>query len=378
MSHGTERSDQLTGITILRSTPVSSPSLKPEGDGAATSGRLRDMFGKAPTSAAGKSLKHALDKEQSDICFGVYLPEDYPLMPLSVVIESLRLANWIEEAEHFTYILISETGNPVQSSCSFPAPVSYSISNHPKVDILLVCAGESSVKLRSKPVCSWLRQIYRNGAPVGGISSGAFLLAQAGLLDGRTCAVHWETVDAMRDAFHRVTVLGDIFCLDERIITCAGGISTLDFMLHLVAQFRDWHFARKLADHLIYPSVRGAHEPARISLRARTGVSNATLLRAIKLMESNLETPVKVNDISKELGTSARHLERLFARVLRTSPSQYYMRLRLREARGLLAQTDIPVLEVALRCGFSSASHFTRRYREVYQVPPREQRSSQG
>ena len=325
-----------------------------------------------PTSTPGRVSQ----TEAGEVHIGIFLPEGYPLAPLSMIIETLRLANLIEHDDRFSYQLISEEGNPVRSSCAFPAPVTAGIGNVGKVDVLLVCAGMNSVRDRSRALGGWLRQAHAAGLTVGGISSGAFLLAQAGLLDGRTCAIHWETEEALRETFHRVTVSGDIFCIDGRIITCAGGISTLDLMLHLVAQFRDRLFARRLADLLIYPAVRAGHEPARINLRARTGISNPTVLRAIEIMEANVETPLKISEICEALDTSPRHLERLFARTVRMSPSQYFMRLRLREAKGLLALTDISVVEVALRCGFSNAAHFSRRFRETYDAPPRDQRNA--
>lgn len=326
-------------------------------------------------SASFQGLPEAQD-EARDLRIGVFLPEGYPLTPLSLIIESLRIANLISDSAQFSYVLISETGETVRSSCEFPAPISAGINDSEKVDVLLVCAGMNSVHIRSKALNGWLRKAYRSGLTVGGISSGAFLLANAGLLDERTCAIHWETEEALRETYHRVKVSGDIFCIDGRIITCAGGISTLDLMLHLVADFRDRLFARQLAECLIYPSVRGGHEPARINLRARTGLTHPKVLRAIEMMEENVEAPLKVSEICDVLGTSPRHLERLFSRLVRMSPSEYYMRLRLREAKRLLTLTEIPVVEVALRCGFSNATHFSRRFRDMYEAAPREQRKT--
>lgn len=326
-------------------------------------GQMRDAAMGRSGSAPGPQVR-----------IGIFLPERFPLTPLSLVIETLRMANLIEDANRFSYVLISPDGAPVTSSCDFPAPVRYDVKGCPNLDVVLVCAGHDSVRFDNRAVLSWLRRLYHAGVHVGGISSGAFLLARAGLLDGRSCAVHWECVEALREAFHRVTVSGEIFLIDGRIITCAGGVSTLDLMLHLVERFRDRRFAREVADALIYPSVRGGHEPARINLRARTGVTNLLLLRAVEMMERNVESPIKVSEISEQLHTSTRHLERLFVRSFRMSPSHYYMRLRLREARSLLARTDIPVLEVALRCGFRNSSHFTRRYREMYHILPSHQR----
>jgi len=302
-----------------------------------------------PSQSPGTSPSRQQPADPGDVRVGVYLPEGYPLTPLSMIIETLRIANLIEGGERFDYVLISDDGAPVRSSCAFPAPISVGIAEPGRMDVLLVCAGINSVRGTGGSLNGWLRQLYRSGLTVGGVSSGAFLLARAGLLDGRTCAIHWEAEEALRENFHRVTVSGDIFCLDGRIITCAGGISTLDLMLHLVARFRDRLFARRVADLLIYPAVRGGHEPARINLRARTGVTNPVVLRAIEIMEANVETPLKISEVCDLLHTSPRHLERLFARSVRMSPSEYYMRLRLREAKGLLALTEIPVVEVAQR-----------------------------
>lgn len=307
--------------------------------------------------------------------FGILLTEAFPLLPLSMVIDTLRIANLIEEADNFSYVLISADGKPRISSCSFPAPIDVGVKFCPVLDVVLICTGQSGARAANPDVLHWLRRLNRSGVTIGGISSGAFVLSEAGLLDGRRCAVHWESFQCLSERFHKVDVTGNIFCIEDNIITCAGGVSTLDLMLHLIGKFRNEQFARRAADALVYPSIRGSQAPARVNLQARTGVTNKLLLRSIELMEANLEEPVRVSEISDLLATSTRHLERLFARYFQMSPSQYYMRLRLREAKNLLTQTDISVVEVALRAGFKNASHFTRRYREIYQTLPSEQRN---
>ncbi len=311
------------------------------------------------------------------IWIGLFVVDSFPMAPLSMVIEALRLANWIEGETAFSYVLVSADGLNRTSSCDFPAPVSHSVEDCPPLDVVLVCAGSNASQFDEPSALRWLRAQHRNGVRVGGISSGAYILARAGLLEGRSCATHWVTAPAMRERFRNVIVSGDIFCIDGRLITCAGGISTLDLMLHLIEQFRGRAFARRVADDLIYPSIRGGHEPARMGLELRTGVSNSVLLRAVELMETNLEEPVKVSEITARLRTSVRHLERLFLRAFGQTPSQYYMNLRLDKARGLLSQTDIPLIEVALRCGFRNTSHFARRYREMYKLAPSQQRRAQ-
>lgn len=316
-------------------------------------------------SSSGQSNSH-----RGPVRLGVYLTQQYPLAPLSLVLDSLRVVNEIAGERLFNHVLLSASDDPVISSCEFPAPSTIKIDQSPHLDVLLVCSGDASFSYSEGRVLQWLRRVFHNGAIVGGISSGSMLLARAGLLDGRRCAVHWASVNAMRENFHRVAVTGNIFCVDGRMITCAGGVSTLDMMLHLIERLSSRQLAYDLADALIYPSKRGGNEPARGSLVARTGVVNRQLIHAIELMEANIETPNSISEISKRVGASARHLERLFSRFFDVSPSQYYMRIRLDTAHSLLAKTDLPIVEVALRCGFINASHFTRRYSLEYEQLP--------
>ena len=304
----------------------------------------------------------------------LFVEEEFPLAPLSMVVEALRLANWVEGRRVFCHVIVSADGEPRTSSSEMRANVEFSVADCPATDILLVCTGRNSSQITAPEVMNWLRRSYLSGSRVGAVSGGAFVLARSGLLQGRTCAVHWESAGALAEAFSDVTVSDGIFVIDGRIITCAGGISTLDMMVHLIETSRGRVLARQVADELIYPSIRDGSEPARIGLRRRTGVSNALLLRAIELMEGNLEEPVKLSEICTSLGTSTRHLERLFARTFNVPPSRYYMRLRLEQAKGLLSHTDIPVVEVALRCGFQNMSHFARRYRDFYQMLPSDER----
>ncbi|MEM9755353.1 MAG: DJ-1/PfpI family protein, partial [Pseudomonadota bacterium] len=256
---------------------------------------------------------------------GLFVSTGFPLTPLSMVLEALRLTNDALGRETFAPVIVSRDGNDRISSSGLPARVEHSVDDCPPLDVVLVCTGDRSHMIDDPGIMRWLRAAYRSGSQVGAISGGAFVLARAGLLSGRACAIHWVSAVALAEAYPDIRVSGEIFVIDGRVVTCAGGISTLDLMLHLIEQFEGRATARRVADDLIYPSIRRGHEPARIELRRRTGVTNAVLLRAIEMMESHVEDPVTLSKISAGVGTSIRHLERLFARSLGTSPSKYYM-----------------------------------------------------
>jgi transcriptional regulator GlxA family with amidase domain len=101
---------------------------------------------------------------------------------------------------------------------------------------------------------------------------------------------------------------------------------------------------------------------------------NVHLAKAIELMRDHLDDPISPGGIAREVGLSARQLERLFGKYLNTSPKKYYMEMRLERARHLLLQTEMSVIEVAMACGFESAGHFSRVYRTTFGVTPKGQR----
>jgi len=125
---------------------------------------------------------------------------------------------------------------------------------------------------------------------------------------------------------------------------------------------------------LIHHRIRDGDEGQRMELRTRLGVSHPKLLEVIAEMEKNLEEPVNCADLADGVGLSTRQLERLFRKYLSTAPTKYYLAMRLSRARFLLRQTSLPILSVALACGFVSASHFSKCYREHFSRTPSEER----
>jgi AraC family transcriptional regulator, glycine betaine-responsive activator len=113
-----------------------------------------------------------------------------------------------------------------------------------------------------------------------------------------------------------------------------------------------------------------------MAVQNRLGVANEKLIAAIGMMETANEEPRPVREIAADVDLSARQLERLFAKYLRASPGRYYLTVRLDRARAMLLQTTKPILDVAVACGFASASHFSRCYRTVYGHRPSDERAA--
>ena len=305
---------------------------------------------------------------------GFHLVPDFPMMAFAAI-EPLRAANRLSGEKLFAWQLFSRDGGPVRASNGIDVAAG-SIGAGAALDLLLVCAGTPDAGARDKPLAQWLRGLVRGGASIGGISLGAYALAHAGLLDGRRCALHWENLAAFGEQFPRVRTTTDIFVIDGSRYTCSGGTAGLDMMLQLITDRNGRALANDVSEQFIHPRIRGTQDRQRMAIQARLGVANRKLIAAIGLMESTADEPRDVQQIAADVGLSPRQLERLFAKYLHASPTNHDLEVRLDRARELLLQTTKPILDVAVACGFASASHFSRCYRAVYGHKPSDERSA--
>jgi transcriptional regulator GlxA family with amidase domain len=307
---------------------------------------------------------------------GFYLVPEFPMMAFASAIEPLRAANRLRRKKLFDWRLYSRDGAPVRASNGVDIAVHRAVDDEATVDLLLVCAGTRDANPGDAAVSKWLRGLARSGTALGAISLGAYVLARAGLLDGRRCALHWESLAAFTEQFPRIRTTSDIFVVDGNRYTCSGGTTGLDMMLHLITERDGRALANDVSEQFIHPRIRGMHDSQRMAVQNRVGVANKKLIAAISMMETASEDPRPVHDIAAAVELSARQLERLFAKYLRASPSRYYLKLRLDHARAMLLQTTKPILDVAVACGFASASHFSRCYRTVYGHRPSDERAA--
>ena len=243
-------------------------------------------------------------------------------------------------------------------------------------DTILVCGGIEIQKHHppSFPGCgagpAWCRHRW--------LCTGAYALAKAGLLDGKKATIHWENQDGFAEEFDAVNLTKSVFVMDGNRWSTAGGISSIDLMLRIIASDHGEDLANNVADLMIYSTIRTDQDTQRLSIPTRIGVRHPKLSQVIQMMEGNIEDPMSPADLAEEVGMSTRQLERLFRRYLNRSPKRYYMELRLQKARNLLMQTDMSVINVALACGFASPSHFSKCYRAHYRTTPYRERGSQG
>lgn len=310
---------------------------------------------------------------------------NFSLIAFASAIEPLRIVNRVCGRPLYRWTIVSADGKPVRASNGLEANVAGSILdlqsaaidiNRP--DYIFVCSGVEVEKFQHGDFSGWLQRQHRRGVTVGGLCTGAWLLAKAGLLAERRCAIHWETLPAFAETFPDADVHADLFEDDDNIYTCAGGTAALDLMLHIIGEQHDADIIAKVCELCLVDRVRSSGDRQRLPLRARIGIYNTRLLQLIELMERNIAVPVTLEEMSREAKLSRRHIERLFRQNLGRSPARYYLELRLERARHLLLQSDMPIVDVAIACGFVSASHFSKCYRGLFGRSPQADRRSQG
>ncbi|HUF56689.1 MAG TPA: GlxA family transcriptional regulator [Thermohalobaculum sp.] len=308
--------------------------------------------------------------------FVFLLSAKFSMMAFAAAVEPLRLANRVARRPLYAWRLVSETGEPVEASNGAALVVDGGLEEVPRDATIIVCSGFGLERAASKPVLTWLRREARRGAGLGAVCTGAHVLARAGLLEGRRATIHWENQAAFAEDFPDVELLNLLYVDDDGLITSAGGTSSADMILHVIAEEHGTDLASLVADTLIHTPVRSVHDEQRLSVPARIGVRHPKLVQIIQTMEQSIEEPISPADLARSVGMSTRQLERLFRRYLNRSPKRYYMELRLEKARNLLLQTDMSVINVALACGFTSPSHFSKCYRAHFNRTPYRERGA--
>ena len=308
--------------------------------------------------------------------FVFVLLENFTLLSFSSALDALRIANRMSGKKLYDWIFIGENEEFVSCSAGTQFKLDNSLIELHRDDTILLCGGTSIQESTSRKLVGWLRREARRGLIIGGLCTAAYPMAKAGLLDEKKATIHWENQDSFAEEFLEVELTKTVFVCDGNRYTTAGGTSSIDLLLKIIADEHGEELANAVADQMIYSSIRTDQDTQRLSVPTRIGVRHPKLSKVIQMMEINIEEPISPSILAKDVGMSTRQLERLFRRYLDRSPKRYYMELRLQKARNLLMQTDMSVINVALACGFASPSHFSKCYRAHYDTTPYRERGS--
>jgi transcriptional regulator GlxA family with amidase domain len=305
---------------------------------------------------------------------GFILLPKFTLMAMAGFIEALRHAADVRDRSRqiqCRWSILGPDDRPVRSSCGVTTSPWETFGEEIPFDYIAVVGGLLSGHESIDPrTLRFVERAAAKGIPLIGLCTGSFLLARAGLMDGRRCCVSYYHVDEFRAEFgdRDIKVVADrLFVIDRLRITCAGDLAIYLLERHLGSQR-----ARKSMAQMIFDVVRPPTAPQpRFDGGWSSPARHPIARRAVLLMELHVTNPISITGLAEQLGVSLKALERVFQAEFKTSPAAFYKKIRLDIAQRMLRETRKPIMNIALDCGFGDVSYFGRTFRAAFGMSPR-------
>jgi AraC family transcriptional activator FtrA len=263
----------------------------------------------------------------------------------------------------YSFGICAERPGALRTTVGYSVLVAAGLEALREADTVVVPGWQPPGGAAPSAVLEALRAAHRRGARVVAICTGAFVLAQAGLLDGRRATTHWRNAARLAADHPEVQVDEDVLYVDHGdVATSAGSGAGIDLCLHLVRSDHGAAYAAQVARNMVLPPHREGSQLQYASQPAPAR-ADASLAPLLEWAASRLDTPLTLDRLAERAGLSSRTLARRFAEQLGISPGQWLLRQRLDAARVLLEQTALPVEAIATRVGLTSAVNLRRRFR---------------
>ena len=306
--------------------------------------------------------------------YGILLLPSFSNLTLAGLMEPWRVANRLADRQVIAWRIASADGRAVASSSGLRIEPHAAMEDLGPLQAVFVIASYGAERYCTPRLMRWLRAQARAGVRLGGMETGAYVLALAGLLDGHRATTHWQDLSAFAERFPKLEVVPDRFVIDRGRMTSGGALPTLDLVLELLRRDHGLGLAIAVSSMFIYEQEHAGREPQHMVSAGRLAWQDPVLLRAIRAMEEHIEEPLAIEAVAARAGVGVRELLRRFTVKLGTSPKAYYADLRLTLGRRLLEHTERSVSDIALTCGFGSGSAFARAFRARFGASPSDMR----
>lgn len=310
------------------------------------------------------------DLNQTTQLVDIVLSDGFVMTELSGVVDVLRLANRVVDQTLFEFRYVSPEAGQVKSSADTWLNAT-ALSSTPDADIV-VFLGNSDLNFTSREIESAVHKYRYSNAQVILLAEAAAIYISANSDEGVGHTTHWENRLLLEEKSGIFDIAPSLAVSGDKIVTCAGLVSTYDIMLQIVAGYVSRAKLLTISSILLLDKVRSFETRQPGAMDALSTGKDSQIDHAIKLMQSNIEEPLKTTELAAALGQTTRSLERQFLRHLGRSPGRFYRELRLIRAQNFLVNTDMSILEIAASCGFGS--NFGKIYKAYYGKTPRETR----
>ena len=313
---------------------------------------------------------------------GFILLEHFSLVAFTGAVDALVTSNLVTNEQTFQHVILGLTQTTILSDLGIDIATSTTVANElskplHQFDVLIVCGGFRCDLTKDPLLTQYLKQAHGQQVYLGGLWNGAIALAHTGLVGEQAIAVHPDNHPYLYEHFPELALSKDTSVAGEQIFSCAGPISTLNAMVNLVEKLQGLKIARAVRE--ILSSDQMAETPT-TTLREPANEQHFPdpLKRVLELMRNNIEEPLSLEELLQYTKVSRRQLERMFQTFMESSPSRYYLELRLMHARRLLKQTSRPIIDIAIASGFVSSSHFSNCFKDYFGVAPSSFRRKTG
>jgi len=247
-----------------------------------------------------------------------------------------------------------------------------------KTDLVIVPSlnhqYEQAIKVNGELI-NWIAYQYRNGAGVASICTGAYLLAAAGLLDGKSCSTHWSAADELKQLYPKVNLQTDKLITDEQgIYTNGGAYSFLNLILYLVEKYYDRETAIFCAK-VFQIEIDRQSQSSFIIFNGQRSHNDEMVKKAQVYMESNLDKKVSITDLAARAAIGRRNFDRRFIKATGNTPMEYAQRVKMEAAKKALETSRKTVNEVMYEVGYADLKAFREVFRRVTGLSPLEYRN---
>lgn len=298
------------------------------------------------------------------ITIDVLLFDQFSNHCLANTIEPIRAANTFAGKTIYQWRFASLDGGQVISSSGLPVTTVKLNERQDGVDLLFAMPSYGYRNFTTPQILGALRQAEKRTKIMVGLDTGAWLFAAAGLLDGKSATIHSAILDEFAENFLAVDVMRDRHVTDGNCITSGGAMAAFDLALHLIGVQHGAILKHDVETFFLYHG--GSPELADSKNNARSTI----VRRAIKLMDDNLESPLTIAEISRELNCNIKELQRRFTHSMSMTPAQVLQHKKLSHAKTLLLSTQMPIAEITVRCGYENASAMTRAFKAKFGSTP--------
>lgn len=296
--------------------------------------------------------------------FEFLLLDGFSNMVLASALEPLRDVKMRAMYANLSWEITTADGGAVNSSSGMQVFPDRRFDPVKTQGTLVIVAGYRVRQQITKELTTAIRQAARQARRVLAVDTAAWILAEAGLLNGREATLHWQELDAFEESFPKVSVSTARFVHSGTFTTCGGASAVLDMILDLIQTSFGPAAAFDASNMFVYDPAMHS-EPHRGPQRLRDQGSDKLLL-ALNVIAENVETPLTTFELADRIGLSERSLNRAFVAELGMTPGKYYKLYRLQHARYLGHETRLSIEQIALRCGFSCASALRRSFRKEF------------